>query len=775
VLAAGLAALLVSVGTAQATHTSPDTLGHTTVEQRVDGGDPAEGYQQLGLVEGEDYVVRDGASDPDSGTPIADPNRPATRESLAYFSQMTDFQLADEESPARVEFVDQGASSAWRPWEALNPFMIDASVRQINAFADNSPFPGSDAQMDIALMTGDQADNNQRNETIWVRELLEGGEELNFNSGLTDPAAYSPANLPSATCQAFVLHEGGADAAAAEGAGYTGVQDYDDYPAAPNQYFYDPDEPAGDWHDAGWPTYTGLMDRAQTLSITPAGLHVPTYIANGNHDVLVQGNEDANQSFEDIATGCTKVLGTTATPPAGSPPDPNTLFFPAGPPMLIPPDEQRQFTSKPQIKQLYGDCEAADAQDVAALQQCLDDDPEEAHGFAFVDPAELDASNGSASYYAWDPPETPGARFISIDTNSEGGQTAEGVASGSSNGNIDDPQFQWLEAELQAAQDANKLIVLFGHHPVRSMTTPIADEQAPPCTGADDGHGHDPNPGCDLDPRFSQPLHLGESPSPGESFVDLLARFPNVIAYVSGHTHEHRLTPFPREDGTTWWEINTAAVADWPTQSRLIEMFDNNDGTLSIFSAVIDHASNSLAPPPGDASGFNGNQLGSIGRTFAYNDPQNNFSGEGLGPEHRNVEVLLDDPRDGVPNPPGDDQNQPSPGGPPGSSDLVLELDAKRKQAANKITVTATCPREACDVKLGGKATAPGDKAKLKKEQAALGAGESEKFRLKPKKGELRELKDALDDGTGKAKIKGRATSASGATDTDKLTVKLKR
>ena len=167
--------------------------------------------------------------------------RAQRRRSLAYFSQLTDFQLADEESPARVEFLDEvagqgGATSAWRPWEALTPFMIDDSIRQINRFAPHSPVPqgnGTGNPMDLALMTGDLADNQQRNELIWTRALLEGGVTTNFNSGLTDPDAYSPANLPSANCQAFVTQEGGQTQAAAEAAGYTGVQDYDDYPSPP--------------------------------------------------------------------------------------------------------------------------------------------------------------------------------------------------------------------------------------------------------------------------------------------------------------------------------------------------------------------------------------------------------------------------------------------------------------------------------------------------------------------------------------------------------------
>ena len=80
----------------------------------------------------------------------------------------------------------------------------------------------------------------------------------------------------------------------AEAAKYTGVQDYDDYDEGPNPYFYDPDDPQGYWAQQGWPAYPGLMDRAQ-LPFTPAGLNVPSYVTNGNHDGLVQGNEDGER------------------------------------------------------------------------------------------------------------------------------------------------------------------------------------------------------------------------------------------------------------------------------------------------------------------------------------------------------------------------------------------------------------------------------------------------------------------------------------------------
>ena len=46
--------------------------------------------------------------------------------------------------------------------------------------------------MDFALMTGDQADNAQRNETVWVRELLEGGDAAQLQQRRHRPRRLRP-------------------------------------------------------------------------------------------------------------------------------------------------------------------------------------------------------------------------------------------------------------------------------------------------------------------------------------------------------------------------------------------------------------------------------------------------------------------------------------------------------------------------------------------------------------------------------------------------------
>ena len=250
VLLAGVA------GVSLATHTG--THGATTVDQTLRfEEDPRTGYSTLTTGPGEPYVVREGVGT--DATAVS--GREGRRRSLTYLSQMTDFQLADEESPARVEFLDPGASSAWRPQEAFTPFQVDATVRQINAFAQASPVTQGDGTrrpMDFALITGDQADNQQLNETRWVRDVLEGNGPMTFNSGLSNAADYANPVLLGASCPAYVAQEGGAAQAAAEGARYTGVQDYSDYPAGSpaTPLYYDPNQPrAPQWSD--WPEYDG--------------------------------------------------------------------------------------------------------------------------------------------------------------------------------------------------------------------------------------------------------------------------------------------------------------------------------------------------------------------------------------------------------------------------------------------------------------------------------------------------------------------------------------
>ena len=82
-----------------------------------------------------------------------------------------------------------------------------------------------------------------------------------------------------------------------------------------------------------------------------------------------------------------------------------------------------------------------------------------------------------------------------------------------------------------------------------------------------------------------------------------------MISYVAGHTHANRVRFFRGKRGHGFWQINTASHIDWPEQSRLIEIMDNDDGTLSMFGTLLDSARRWPRPRPGPASAFSPAQL----------------------------------------------------------------------------------------------------------------------------------------------------------------------
>ena len=71
-----------------------------------------------------------------------------------------------------------------------------------------------------------------------------------------------------------------------------------------------------------------------------------------------------------------------------------------------------------------------------------------------------------------------------------------------------------------------------------------------------------------------------------------MARYPNVVLWMNGHRHRHKVVPHPGKSAENgFWEITTASLIDFPQQSRVVELVDNNDGSLSVFATLLDHSS----------------------------------------------------------------------------------------------------------------------------------------------------------------------------------------
>jgi hypothetical protein len=137
----------------------------------------------------------------------------------------------------------------------------------------------------------------------------------------------------------------------------------------------------------------------------------------------------------------------------------------------------------------------------------------------------------------------------------------------------------------------------------------------------------------------------GGDPHPrvlGDEVTGHLLGQQRVIAWVNGHTHRNSIKAHARADGSGgFWEINTAAHIDYPQQSRLVEVADNGDHTLSIFTTILDHAG------PADHGGdLNSTvSLAGLSRELSVNDPQAALEATGTAAD-RNTELLVSKPAD---------------------------------------------------------------------------------------------------------------------------------
>ena len=110
-----------------------------------------------------------------------------------------------------------------------------------------------------------------------------------------------------------------------------------------------------------------------------------------------------------------------------------------------------------------------------------------------------------------------------------------------------------------------------------------------------------------------------------------------MVAWVNGHTHRNQIIAQKRFLKPGFWEINTASHVDFPQQSRIIELVDNADGTLSIFTTMVDHA----GPASHEGNLNNAVSLAALSRELSANDPQERSSGKTGAALDRNVELLV--------------------------------------------------------------------------------------------------------------------------------------
>src|SRR5512139_804314 len=334
----------------------------------------------------------------------------------------------------------------------------------------------------------------------------------------------------------------------------------------------------------GFPVVPGLLDAARR-PFDATGLDLPWFTALGNHDGLVQGNFPATLQLTQVAEGGLKLI----SPPAGMSQDDllralqgdyaGFLASLALTPHVRPvtPDPRRRVLTRAEIVEEHFVTTGAP------------------HGHGFTDRNRADGT----AYYTFD---RGLVRFVVLDTVNPNGEA---------NGSLDATQFAWLVEVLAASAD--RVVVVACHHTLSTMDNPLV------ATGGD-----------------------AEERVLGDEVRALLLQHPQVVAMVDGHTHRNEIWAHRREDGSPggFWEINTASHIDWPQQSRLIEIADNRDGTLSVFATMLDHD----GPVAYGGRTSDPRALAGLARELAANDWQERESGGRGTVEARNEELLVTAP-----------------------------------------------------------------------------------------------------------------------------------
>lgn len=204
-----------------------------------------------------------------------------------------------------------------------------------------------------------------------------------------------------------------------------------------------------------------------------------------------------------------------------------------------------------------------------------------------------DEVTAGRAFYTFDVPGTP-IRFVIIDTTAQ---------TSGADGLLTDADRTRLVAALDQAVVDEKWVMLASHHAAGSLTS----------TGGAFGTVDDPNALTTVE------------------FTDIVTSYDNVLFSFVGHSHRHRISELSG-NGRAVVEVMTAAVADFPHQSRIVEIWDMDNGWVMLRGTAVDFVSR------GDELAEEARHLGILDYTAGWADNNDSMVTD------RNVEIFLPAP-----------------------------------------------------------------------------------------------------------------------------------
>lgn len=197
------------------------------------------------------------------------------------------------------------------------------------------------------------------------------------------------------------------------------------------------------------------------------------------------------------------------------------------------------------------------------------------------------------AFYTFDVPGTP-IRFVILDTT---------ASTGGADGLLTAADRTRLVAALDQAVVDQKWVMLASHHSSGSLTT---------------------SGGTFSTMEYPDAITTAE-------FTDLVTSYDNVLFSFVGHSHQHRISEIAG-NGRAVVEVMTAAVADFPHQSRIVEIWDMDNGWVMLRGTAVDFSTR------GDALAEEARRLGILDYTTGWADNNDSMVTD------RNVEIFLPAP-----------------------------------------------------------------------------------------------------------------------------------
>ncbi len=198
------------------------------------------------------------------------------------------------------------------------------------------------------------------------------------------------------------------------------------------------------------------------------------------------------------------------------------------------------------------------------------------------------------AFYSFDVAGTP-LRFVVLDTCNEAGSD-DGIVH---QADIDST----LKPLLDQAVSDSKWVVIASHHSTQSIT---------------DGSGFGGMAAADaLTP---------------DQWLDFLGSYDNIVFSMVGHTHLNRVRYLTPTSGHSFWEVMTSALADFPHELRLVEIWDDDNGWLRLRGIVTNYQTD-------------GDPVATEGKALGVADGVAGWANDGSGAvSDRNVEVSIPKP-----------------------------------------------------------------------------------------------------------------------------------